>query len=145
MLIYALIFSHLHKHDKSMAMILPEQTIKKRHRKNVIELSGHFAHFLYEMLVTLTFGLSVSVEAYTRNNSRLLGILLAVCRGFMCAIQIAISQNLTRELIATVNQVKGARAKFASSWSSLLLSKSKVSMNDTSNLERRVQRAGLEV
>ena len=139
MLIYALIFSHLRKHDKSMAMILPEQTIRKRHRKNVIELSGHFAHFLYVMLVTLTFGLSVSVDAYTRNNSRLLGILLALCRGFMCALQIATSQNLTRELIATVNQVKGVRGKFASTWS--LLSKNKVSMNDPSNFERKGLRA----
>ena len=139
MLIYALIFSHLHMHNKSMAMILPEQTIRKRHRKNVIELSGHFAHFLYEMLVTLTFGLSVSVDAYTRNNSRLLGILLALCRGFMCALQIAISQNLTRELIATVNQVKRAGVRFTSTLSSL--SKNKVSMNDPSNFEMRVSRA----
>ena len=119
-----------------MAMILPEQTIRKRHRKNVIELSGHFAHFLYEMLVTLTFSLSVSVDAYTRNNSRLLGILLALCRGFMCALQIAISQNLTRELTATVNQVKRAGVRFTSTLSSL--SKNKVSMNDPSNFRNSI-------
>ena len=57
MLIYALIFSHLYKHDKSMRVILSEQAIKKRTNKNVIKLSGHFIHFVYEITTVLIFGL----------------------------------------------------------------------------------------
>ena len=55
MTIYAATFAFLYRHDKGMASMLPEHTIKQRKRKNVIELSGHFIHFVYEMMVTVTF------------------------------------------------------------------------------------------
>ena len=45
---YTLIFSHLNRHNRLMATLLPERTIAKRNRKNALDLVGHFAHFVGE-------------------------------------------------------------------------------------------------
>ena len=64
---YIVIWHHLYTHDKGMMMILPDQTIRKRHRKNVMDLAGHAWTFGFYFVLTLIF----ASNPWTSDMSRL--------------------------------------------------------------------------
>ena len=56
---YTLIYKFMADHCKSMINVLPETSIKKRIRKNVIDLTGHTMNFVVEALWVLYWLLRV--------------------------------------------------------------------------------------
>lgn len=86
--IYAIIFSFLIRHNRDMARTMPENIIKKRKRKNVLDLVEHFAHFLGEIgqvicwsLASLTFKKvfsHFSLYIYFYQNGILAVIMIAI-------------------------------------------------------------------
>ena len=50
---YLGIFRHLSHHDKTMASLLPETTIRKRRRKNAIDLTGHAVNMALSVALTI--------------------------------------------------------------------------------------------
>ena len=54
---YFIIFKSLSEHDKSMSNFLPHDKVRKRIRKNVIDLTGHVVHFGVEIGCLFVFAL----------------------------------------------------------------------------------------
>ena len=50
---YFVIFKYLTDHDKEMVLMLPEATLKKRRRKNAIDLSGQAMFLVLTMILTI--------------------------------------------------------------------------------------------
>ena len=81
---YTLIFSHLNRHNRLMAALLPERTIAKRNRKNALDLVGHFAHFvgefsqiLFSFIANLTYKSAfnkMALFSYVNGNGLLLSL-----------------------------------------------------------------------
>ena len=66
--IYFSIFYYLYKHNLSMHLVTSEKNMKKDIRKNAIDLSTHFLHFIAEivqiigwLLANLTFTINLNV------------------------------------------------------------------------------------
>ena len=70
---------------------------------------------------------------YKRSNTRILGLVIGLGRGFMCAAQIALSQSLSNELIKVIEGAKTSIAK-RSLWTSSSMHFSKNTVSTTPEL-----------
>lgn len=92
---YWSIYQHLSQHDKTMQGLLSNEVLKKRRKKNVIQLTGHFSHFVLEMAAICIAGLST---INTRDTSRMMAVFTVFAvYGLNGMTQICLSATLREE------------------------------------------------
>jgi len=110
MVMYGVLYNYLYQHDKSMRHLLTEKSIKTRHKRNAIAVTGHFIHFVCETLVTI---ITAASTYYNRDSTRFYAILVIVGQyGLNGVIQILLSAPLLQELslmipIRCINTILG--------------------------------------
>ena len=93
---YVVIWHHLYTHDKRMMMVLPDQTIQKRHRKNVMDLAGHAWTFAFYFVLGVIFASGF----WASDMSRLRANLISFCTYgiFIPLFQIYLRKTYRQEL-----------------------------------------------
>ena len=86
---YVALFMHLHKHDRDMVLIVPQENLQMRRRVNVVQLSGHVIRFITKM-VWLWSGIVAAKFTVQTNIMTIQLVTWAVIYGvdgvFLCAI-----------------------------------------------------------
>ena len=100
---YALIYKFMADHCKSMINVLPETSIKKRIRKNVIDLTGHTMNFVVEALWVLYWLLRVLNKKSNMGETKL-ELLLTRCfvmsmDGTLSILHVGFSSELRADFI----------------------------------------------
>ena len=110
MAMYASIYKYLIEHDKMMAMVLSSTTIKKRMKKNAIDLFGHTMIFLADVSWLLIKAFEIwltrqGTEDELRNRRWMLkGVYMSVY-GIMSIMHIMISSSLRSNAIAVFRKL----------------------------------------
>ena len=71
--IYFVIYYFLYKQNKAMKQLLPLSSFKRRRRENAISFTGHFVHFIFELLICASFTIGVKVYGISPDVNYLLG------------------------------------------------------------------------
>ena len=90
--IYVSIYKFIANHDKSMILVLREDDIQKRLRKNVIDLSGHVVNFAVETSLVITC--VVGGHLIPPNYKWILLLYQVSFYGLVCTFHIGFSQPL---------------------------------------------------
>ena len=106
---YMAIFTYMYQHDNAMALILPEENLRKRRKGNAVQLSGHIIRFTTKMVYWYT-GMMAGFLTKT-NYMTIQFVAWAVIYGFNGVLLYATSPKMRRYLDNCVasTMVKTAR------------------------------------
>ena len=110
MAMYVSIFKFLIKHDKMMRLVLSDTTIKKRMKKNGIDLFGHAIIFFTEgssyLIKTIELWLAIdSSPTELRNRRWMVKCVNMIMYGIQSVLHIVISSSLRSDTIAIVRKL----------------------------------------
>ena len=99
---YISMYTFLIAHDRSMALVSPETEVKRRVKRNAIDLSGHVLNFFMDNAFLVMgavgfYGLSLDTKWIHRS-------VLVSRYGIMSALQIGTSSALRNELIEVMQE-----------------------------------------
>ena len=96
---YISICKHLYDHDISMKSMLPDATLRKRHKKNAIDLFGHILSFATDNLVPVLAYIGPQFLPASDLTKLILYALMPSTYGIYGFFQILISKALQKELL----------------------------------------------
>ena len=110
MAMYVSIFKFLIKHDKMMRLVLSDTTIKKRMKKNGIDLFGHAIIFFTEgssyLIKTIELWLAIdSSPTELRNRRWMVKCVNMIMYGIQSLLHIVMSSSLRSDTIAIVRKL----------------------------------------
>lgn len=102
-IIYVTICVHCYFHDRGMRLLIRPNVIRARHRTNVIDLTGHFLHFIFDLIIPIV---SITGIALLSTSTRLFfNLLMLSSYGLFGFLQIIIAVQLRRELMLLLESV----------------------------------------
>lgn len=103
--IYIKIYKYLSNHDMNLVSLLPETAIRRRRRKNAIDVAGHVIEFLnfafVSILMLVTYALPSSLKLWSL-------MCYVVTDGIMGICKIVVSTNLKAELLEFTRSMNSA-------------------------------------
>ena len=96
---YISICKYLYDHDISMKSMLPDSTLRKRHKKNAIDLFGHILSFATDNLVPVLAFISPQFLPASDLTKVILYALIPGTYGIYGFCQILLSKALQKELL----------------------------------------------
>ena len=90
---YAAIFKHLHSHNQTMSLLLPEDRLKRRMRNNVVTLTGNLLKFVLKLVwITLVV---IASTTYGSNVPAFQLVLWMANYGVIGILQVLISPKIS--------------------------------------------------
>ena len=102
---YASICKYLYHHDISMTSILPDSTLRKRHKKNAIDLFGHILSFATDNLVPVLAFIGPQFLPASDLTKVILYALMPSTYGIYGFCQIVLSKALRKELLKLLDLI----------------------------------------
>ena len=98
--IYIYIGLIIYQQNRAMKQFLSVDGFKRRRRENAISITAHFVHFIFELLICVSFPIGVKVYGITPDVNYILGC------GPLSVATVVSSQTLRRDVIARVRLIK---------------------------------------
>ena len=96
---YISIGHFIYQQNKAMKEFLSVDGFKRRRRENAISFTGHFVHFIFELLICASFPIGVKVYGMSPDVNYLLGC------GPLSVATVLSSQTLRRDVIACCKHI----------------------------------------
>ena len=104
-LIYIGICIHLYFHDQGMKAMLPGATLKKRNRKNALDLAGNILSFVMDTMFLILASLNIQSLNISHHSKIFLNLLALSGYSTYCFCQILLSSTLQLELLNFLDTV----------------------------------------